>query len=82
MAEKSISEKLLDMKEKIQKAKTEKAELGGQIKEKKAQLEKEFGCKTIPQAEKKMKKLQEEIAKMEQELEKGVEKLEADHDWE
>ena len=67
---------LLKLKSDIDKAKTAVSELTGQKNALMRQLE-EWDCKTIEQAEKKLKEMQSEISVIDNKIEEGVKALEA-----
>ena len=67
---------LLKLKSDIDKAKTAVSELTGQKNALMRQLE-EWDCKTIEQAEKKLKEMQSEISVIDKKIEEGVKALEA-----
>ena len=68
----TIAEDLLQLKRKIELAKTEKAQLEGRKQEAEARLLGEFGCKTIAEAKTLQLKLQNELAGLDSEIETGV----------
>jgi len=63
---------LLDLKNDIGEAKTKKSELIGQKNALMNQLENEWGCKTVEEAQKKLKTMGTEIEGIEDKIEKGV----------
>lgn len=67
---------LLDLKKKIDTAKSEVSELKGHQTALMNQLKADYGCKTIEEAEKKLKAMGKEIEGMEKEIEEGVKELE------
>jgi len=67
---------LYKLKEKVEKAKTEVSELNGHKSALMKQLEKEWGCKTVPEAEKKLETMKKEVAKLDKDIEAGIEELE------
>lgn len=69
---------LLDLKKKIEDAKREKAQHEGALKQLVSQLAHDYGCKTVEDAEKALKRLDEEIAREEKALDAAVRQLEAD----
>jgi len=58
------AEELLELKEKIDASKTQVAELEGRKKHLYEELEKNWECKTLEQAEKKVNTMQEDIDEM------------------
>lgn len=77
----SIENRLLDLKSKIDRAKTSKATLEGERKQLLAQLKEKFGVKTLGEAKKKLAKLQEEHPKLEERVENMVVALEEKDVW-
>ena len=71
-----LGEKLLTLKRKMERQKEERAELQGELKSLMNQLEQEFGVKTIPQAEKKAKKIGEELKELEQTISGQIKEIE------
>ncbi len=72
-------EKLLELKAKIDKAKTTLSELKGKKEVLMSTLE-EKGCKTVKEAEKKVKQFQEEVDALEAKKEKKIEELEENYE--
>jgi uncharacterized protein YaaN involved in tellurite resistance len=69
---------LLELKKDIDKAKEEKLQLQGQRKTLLSQLL-EHGCKTLEEAEKKLKTLQKEIDNISVTIEKGMDEIEENY---
>lgn len=69
-------QQLLNLKHQVEEAKDKAAELKGQQKSLMARLDKDWGCKTVAQAEKKAKEIQTEIDQLNDQINKGVEELE------
>jgi len=63
---------LLDLKKDIDEAKTKKSELIGQKNALMTQLNNDWGCKTVEEAQKKLKTMGAEIEDIEDKIEKGV----------
>lgn len=76
------SEKLLNMKKKIDKAKADVSRLEGSRDQLYKTLEKDFGCRTLKDAENKVKKIGKELDKKETALAAGITGLENSYDWE
>lgn len=70
-----IGQELLNLKEKIENAKTEKATVNGKLQSITERLEGEHGCTTVVQAKELVKKLQTEKEQLEDKLETGMKKL-------
>jgi predicted nuclease with TOPRIM domain len=66
---------LLELKKKIDEAKTKVSELNGQKSALLKQLE-EFGCKTITEAEKKLEGMEKEISGITEKIDSGTKELE------
>lgn len=77
----SESEKLLKMKEKIDKAKADVSRLEGSRDQLFKTLEKDFECKSLKEAEKKVKKIGKELDQKEIALTEGIATLENEYDW-
>ena len=66
---------LMTIKHKIDNAKEELSERKGKENTLIEQMEEKWGCKTVPQAEKKLKSMNSELIKMEKELDTDTKKL-------
>ena len=73
---------LLDLKKKIEDAKSTVAEYKGQLKSLMEQLKSDYGCSTLEQAEKKLKSLKGQIEDLNAEIEEGIEKLQEKYNLE
>lgn len=62
-------DELLEIKEKIETAKTSKSKLEGKKENLMQRLKDDYGCETLEKAEKKKKKLQTEVDELEEEIE-------------
>ena len=67
--------KLLRLKHKIDEAKTEKAQLEGKLETLMSQLEKDFGCATVEDAQDRLEDMNAEIKELTKEIEEGVANL-------
>lgn len=67
---------LLDLKERVDDAKTKISELKGQQTALMNQLKTDWKCNSIEEAEKKLKTMEKEIATIEDKIKEGVEELE------
>ncbi len=74
-----IDKKLLKWKGQIDAAKTGKAQEEGKMESVKARLNDEVGCKTVSQAEKKLKEIDKEANKLSDELDDGIAEIEKDY---
>jgi len=73
----ALNEKqLLELKEDVEIAKTKVSELNGQQKALTDQLKTDWGCKTIAEAEEKLKEMETEIDSLDKKIGKGVLELE------
>ncbi len=72
----SLEQKYKDLKKEVENAKAEAERARGAYTQIKAQLEAEFGCKTIKEAKLKLAKLQDKVQSEEKELEKMIEAYE------
>ena len=75
-------DKLLALKTEIEEAKTNVAQLTGQKNTLMAQLKKDWGCKNLVDAKKKLKDLQKQIDDLNSQIEQGIEELETKYDFE
>lgn len=76
MAKEQMDERdLLDLKKKIETAKTTVSELKGHQQALMTQLKNDFGCKTIEDAEKKLRTMKENIDSLEEQIESGTKDL-------
>jgi prefoldin subunit 5 len=71
---------LLELKEKVEEAKTTVSELTGQQTALLQQLKTDFGCKSIEDAEEKLEVLNRNIKGLEKKIEKGTQELEEKFD--
>jgi uncharacterized protein YukE len=72
-----ITEKeLLDLKTKVEEAKTTVAELTGQKNALVKQLKEDWKCNSVSIAEDKLKKMDKDILALENQIEKGIKELE------
>ena len=75
------TEKLLELKEKIETAKTKVSQLKGKRDYLLQQLKTDWQCKTLKEAEQKEKELEIEIANIEEKIEKGLKELNDNYDF-
>lgn len=73
--------KIQEMVKKVNKRKTELAELQGEKRHIEKQIAEE-GCGTIKDIEREIEKEEKQIEKIEKEIEKGIKELEEEYDWE
>ena len=71
---------LLELKEKIDKAKEKSSELKGELKSLAKELKDDWQCDTIKEAEKKIETMESEITALNNKIKEGVEKLEGEYD--
>jgi len=67
---------LLNLKEDVSEAKVKVSELTGQQKVLTDQLKTDWSCKTVAEAEKKLKEMDNQIVLIDEKIEKGVAELE------
>ena len=77
----SDAQTLLNLKEKIKKADREKTKMEGQRESSIKTLMKDFGVKSLKEAEKIFKKRSKVQGETKEILKKSVQKLEDDYDW-
>lgn len=70
-----LSDDLMRMKEKMEKAKTEKAQVEGRLQAVMERMEKDFGCKTVEEAEKRLSQLSKEADVLQSSLQAKVTEL-------
>ena len=75
------TQRLLQIKEKIDNAKTQQAEVKGQIHSVEEQMSTKFKVKTVDAASKELKKRAGELDQMEKEFETGEVELEKAYSW-
>ena len=78
MSNNDLTGRLVELGERIDEIKTEKAELEGRKKEVSNTLKKKYGCSSIEEARALLEKKQKEVTKKTNALKKGVEELEAE----
>lgn len=74
-------ERLLEIKEKIQKSAERKQRLEGEQAQLLKQLSEQFGCKSFAEAEKAMKDLKVKLEDLQTRCQESLEKLENEYDW-
>lgn len=74
-------ERVLELKEEIEKAKINKAKMEGMLKQHLTRLKEDFDCKDLAEAKKKLSALKKEEEELEEEIEDAVEILEAEYQW-
>lgn len=77
-----IENKLLDLKQKIERSKTRVSELRGQQKQLMNQLKKEWNCNTLDQAEEKITELERQTDEINDEIKTAIKELEEQYDFE
>ena len=75
-------QRLLELKQEIDEAKTKVSELTGQKNALMKQLKEEYGCKTIQDADNKVDDLEKQIDDLNSQIEQGIEELETKYDFE
>jgi hypothetical protein len=73
--------RLIDMKDKIEVAKSNIARMQGSRDQLYKTLQIDHGCKTLKEAENKLTKMTKDLDQKEIELTKGIEELEGKYDW-
>ena len=76
-----IKEDLASVKTKLEDAKQKKAQLEGQEQQLMSQLQKEFGCKTVAAAEKKLASLERDIVNSEAGIAAGLSEIKEELGW-
>jgi hypothetical protein len=75
------TQELLKIKAHIEKAKTEVAKLEGQVEQLCRQRSSEFGCATDAEANAYIKELEADVARLEKEIEEGVQAIQEELGW-
>lgn len=76
-----ITQQLMNMKQKIEQAKSEAARLEGQIAQLESQRATELGCSTDQEAEEYIMELEQDIIRMESELAEGINSIKEELGW-
>lgn len=76
-----IAQELLRLKNHIEKAKTEKARVEGQIQQLETQRANDFGCSTDEEAEAYIAELQAQCAQLETDIQAGLESVKEGLGW-
>lgn len=76
------SQQLLNLKDRITQAKTDKARQEGKLQTLQERLKSEYNCLSMEDAQKLFETLEYEIQENEQELSKGIDVLETNYNWE
>lgn len=71
-----LGSKLLSLKKRLEEQKSQRHELQGELNSLTKQMEQDFGIKTIDQAEKQIKKMQDEIERMEKSIMSKIRQIE------
>lgn len=74
--------RLLDLKQQIDDAKLEVSQLKGRRANLMEQLQEQWGCKTVKEAEAKLEKMRQETTQLEAQLKKGIQQLEDEYEFE
>lgn len=77
----NATERLLELRAKIDKAAAERQRAQGALDEAMRTLKTRFKCKTVPEAEKRLKEMDAEIEKKSKLLDEGIAELENAHEW-
>jgi len=77
----SISEKLLKLKEEIEQAKLDKAQVEGALKQNMQRLKDEFQVRSVEAANKKLDELNKQKLELEDSIESAMKSLEEKYQW-
>lgn len=77
----SIADDLLKLKNHIETSKTDAARLEGQIAQIESQRASEFGCSDDAIADAYIKELEEDVARLEKEIEAGIQVVKGELGW-
>ena len=75
-------QQLLDLKDQVEEAKTKVSELTGQKQALMNQLKTDWNCKTIEEANTKLKEMENSISVLEKKIEKGTKELSEKYNFE
>ena len=76
------TERLLEIKNQIDEAKSKQSEITGQIKSIKEQMKQKFKISDLNEAEKLLEEIGKELDEQEKKFEEGMKDLESAYDWE
>lgn len=76
-----LAQRLLNLKERIEQARSQADRLEGQIGQLEHQRATELGCSSDEEAEEYRRELEEEIARLNQELAEGLKTIEEELGW-
>jgi len=76
------TERLLEIKNQIDEAKSKQSEITGQIKSIKEQMKQKFKISDLNEAEKLLEEIGKELDEQETKFEEGMKDLESAYDWE
>ena len=82
MSKQTTEERLLEMRQKIDEAKDEVNRLEGRKEHLFQQLEEEWDCETLEEAEQVLEELEEEIEQLDNKITQGIEELEEKYEFE
>jgi hypothetical protein len=77
----SVAERLLKLKDEIDRAKLDKASEEGALKQNLQRIKDEFQCRSIEAAKLKLEKLKDEKAEISIQIENALTKLESSYQW-
>lgn len=77
----NITQELMQLKKKIEDAKTQKAECEGALKQLRKQLKDEFDCNNLKQAKSTLHDFQMKVEKLTGEIEFGMHSLKQNYEW-
>jgi len=77
----TATDRLIALKNEIQKAKLDKSACEGALKQNLSRLKDEFQCRSLEQAQAKLEKLKTQKESLQGQIEQTVERLEADYEW-
>lgn len=71
---------LMSLQKKLAQSKEQKAKEEGKLEEQLERLHKEYKCKTIKEAENKIKEMEDKCTNLDEEFDKGINKLKEAYD--
>ena len=74
-------DKLLEIKEQIDQAKTQISQLKGRKEYLIQQLNDEWGCSSVKEAKAKLEEMKEQIQDLDSKIQKGIKELEQEYDF-
>jgi len=81
MSTENTTQELLQLKKKIENAKTQKSECEGALKQLRKQLHDDFDCENLKEAKTALHNLQTKIENLNDKISTGMQELRKNYDW-